>query len=148
MKIDTTVNVLNDNKLAIDEAADKVNVSRSDIMKMLLMEAIKNRDHLIEYGKTVTYQKRAPKDMWRNCHIYLSEEENEYLKDIRKYLKNSVSLLLAIAVRNYLKKIIETLLGTKPAQLFDNYLYYGYVPAFGLFFSETYSGKYTINRQH
>ena len=148
MKIDTTVNVLNDNLLAIDRAAVKVDVSRNDMMKMLLIEAIKNRDHLIEYGKTVTYQKRSSKDMWRNCHIYLSEDENEYMKDIRKYLKDSVSLLLAKAVRDYLEKIIETLLGTKAAELFDNYLYSGYVPAFGLFFTESCSGKYITNRQH
>ena len=148
MKIDTTLNIHIDYLQAIEDAAEKTGVSRNDITIMLLKEAIRNRGKLIKYGKAVSYQKRAPKKMWKVRHLYLSKEDYEHLTDVRKFLKNSVSLFLAFAVRDYLDKIVQTLLGANPKQLYDNYLYFGYISAIGVYFMEVYGGKSTTKLKH
>jgi hypothetical protein len=71
-------------------------------------------------GRRVKYQERQRPEEWLTFHLQVREDEYEYLLDLRKLCKMSVSLLLAYAVRKYLGRVLETI-GTDNYQ-FKNYL--------------------------
>ena len=142
MKIQTSVNVLKDILEKIEHAANAAGKTRNEMIILLIMEAIKKKDTAIQYGRSVQYQDSAPKENWERPHIYLSEYEREYLLDVRKFLKMSVSFLLAFAVREYLDEILKKLTGFKPLKGWDNYLYNGYSFSYGVYKSSLHLGIY------
>jgi hypothetical protein len=115
----TTMNVHVEILNQIARAAKLRCISSSEMIVILLnmvMGDINNPGHL---GRLVRYQKRRdPKD-WHVFHIKIREDVYEYCLDLRKLLKMPVSLILARAVKKYLRKLdkIHT----------DNYRFTNYI---------------------
>ncbi|MCP4134539.1 MAG: hypothetical protein GY754_26430 [bacterium] len=77
-------------------------------------------------GRAVLYQDDDPDpDNWHKFHISFREDDFEYFMDLRKFLKKSVSAILAYAVEEYL----DTLLGLTPEDpgRTDTYRFHHYV---------------------
>lgn len=95
----------------------------------------------------VQYQERSDKESWKTIHLTVREDEYEYLLDLRKLLKMSVSRILAFAVKKYLAKLNEKNITDK--NHYKNYviikefvnnivcwrLFWGYPPNIGRFLS-------------
>ena len=142
MKIQTSINVLTEIMEKIEYAAYITGRSRNEMIILLIMEAIKKKDTSIRYGRSVQYQENAPKESWERPHVYLTEYEREYFLDVRKFLKMSVSYLLALAVREYLNDILKKLTEPESLKDWDNYLYNGYAFAYGVCKSSLHLGVY------
>lgn len=118
--METTVNIHDNIFIKINCAAEKSGISRSEMIVYLIkriMDDIINPENI---GKMVKYQKKSSPAEWHRFHIQLKMDDYEYLLDLRKLLKMSVSLILAIAVEKYLnvkKKLLIT----------DNYQYKNYI---------------------
>ena len=105
--METTINVQVDILQQIARAAKVKKISRSAMMLILIktiMDETKNPDCL---WKMVQYQETRKPEEWHRFHLVLRPDEYEYLLDLRKLLKMSVSLILAYAVRKYLNEIME-----------------------------------------
>jgi hypothetical protein len=82
----------------------------------------------VSLGRMVRYQKRGSRAAWHAFHLRLREDEYEYLLDLRKLLKMSVSLILAYAVKKYLDKLLVFFQKAKPGKcLTDNNCFMNYV---------------------
>jgi hypothetical protein len=114
--METTINIKTDILEAITLAAHIKGITRSDMIVLLLKEVMNELAGPVRYGKLICYQERSMPETWRRFHLYLREDDYEFLLDLRKLLKMSVSCILAYAVRKYLKKINT-----------DNYRYRNYV---------------------
>jgi hypothetical protein len=86
----------------ITQAAQKKKVSRSKLIITLLEMLMEKPSHPLRLGRLVQYQERKMPEEWHTFHISLMEDEYEYFQDLRKLLKMSVSLLIALAVKNFL----------------------------------------------
>jgi hypothetical protein len=55
----------------------------------------------------VKYQARDPLKRWKRFPISFRENENEFVKDLRRLSKFSVSYLMAIAAERYLEELLK-----------------------------------------
>ncbi len=69
----------------------------------LINKAMDDIAHPENIGKMVKYQNRSELSAWHTFHLRVRMDEYEYLLDLRKLLKMSVSLILAYAVEKYLR---------------------------------------------
>ncbi len=106
--METTLNMHIDVLEKITRAAQKRGISRSK----LIVQLIKNVMHDIpdpgRMGRLVKYQERSRPENWHTFHIHLRIDDYEYLLDLRKLLKMSVSSILVYAVETYLGKLMNT----------------------------------------
>ena len=101
----TTVNLHRDVLARITKVAIRKNKSRRDIIVMLLMRLMRDR-HMAPRGfTTVKYQPDDDRKNWRCFHIRFRHDEYEYFTDLRKFIKCSVSLCIALAVDRYLDEL-------------------------------------------
>jgi len=56
------------------------------------------------FGAMIQYQKRCDEKAWKTFHLAIREDDYEYLLDLRKLLKMSVSLIITYAIKKYVKK--------------------------------------------
>ncbi len=105
--METTLNIHVDIYKLINSAATAKGISRSELIVVLLKMVMDDIENPSTFGKLVQYQKKCMPDKWRTFHVSLREDDYEYFLDLRKLLKMSVSLILAYAVRKYLKKLIN-----------------------------------------
>lgn len=118
--METTINIHNDILQQISKAANIKGISRSSMMLILIktvMDETRKPDCL---WKMVQYQETRKPDEWHRFHLVLRPDEYEYLLDLRKLLKMSVSLILAYAVLKYLNKLLSK-------NFTDNYRYKNYI---------------------
>jgi len=120
MFIETTINIHIDCLNKISEAARRTGMSRTAIITHLLKYAMDVRERDISCGRRVRYQAREKADTWHTLHVTIRPDDYEYLLDLRKLLKMSVSLILSIVVEKYLKRFLEV----KKA---DNYQIHNYM---------------------
>jgi hypothetical protein len=116
----TTLNIDADILKKINLAAYMRGISRTDIIVILMkmvMNDVKNPDC---FGSLVCYQVRRSPDVWHTYHIKWKPDVYEYCLDLRKLLKMSVSLILAYAVKKYLKRLLEKNAGDN--NHFHNYI--------------------------
>lgn len=73
------------------------------------------------------YRKRHTN--WKRVHLYLYEQEYEFLMDVRKVCKMSIAKVIAYCVDNYL---FDFLAGLDSEENTDNYRYSGYTFCFYL----------------
>lgn len=116
----TTLNIRNDILLKITRAARSKGVSRSDMIVLLIKKAMDDISDPVRIGTMVQYQQRSRPDDWHTFHVRLRMDEYEYLLDLRKLLKMSVSLILAYVVKKFLGEIMKS-------NLSDNYQYKNYI---------------------
>lgn len=114
--METTLTINNINYDAITRAAKQKGISRSDMIVALLKKVMVTVSGPSRYGRGIQYQERSTQCSLRPIHISLREDDYEYILDLRKLLKMSVSCILALAIKKYLKHIVIT----------DNYRYKNY----------------------
>jgi hypothetical protein len=116
----TTLNVHVDILKKIIFAAELQCISSSQMIVILLKQAMNRVGNPDNLGKLVQYQKRSSPEMWHPFHIKWKPDEYEYFQDMKKLLKMSVSLILAIAVKKFLKKLLKQ-------NISDNYRHHNYI---------------------
>lgn len=118
--METTLNIHDDilNRIAV--AARSKGISRSELIIMLIKKVMDDIPDPGQFGTLVRYQKREKPDKWRTFHLQVRMDDYEYMLDLRKLLKMSVSLILAYAVKKYLINIINN-------KNTDNYHYCNYL---------------------
>ena len=104
----------------INRAALALGMSRSKTIILMLKQVMKNIPDPGRMGRLVQYQPRSSRENWHRFHIQLRIDDYEYLLDLRKLLKMSVSSILAYALEKYGNKVI---LSKKT----DNYRYINYM---------------------
>ena len=115
----STLNIGIDIMNQISKAAGAKGMYCSTLIVILLKKAMKDIGNPDCLGRLVQYQKRRRKQEWHTFHINWKEYEYEYFQDMKKLCKNSVSLLLAKAVKKYLGK-------KNRIKKSDNYLFINY----------------------
>jgi hypothetical protein len=103
----TTLNVHHNILKKIDRAARKKGKSRSGMIVILLKKAMEDIKNPGRFGSLVRYQERDRPEVWSSIHVRLRVDDYEYLLDLRRLLKMSVSLLLKCAVLKYMKKLMK-----------------------------------------
>lgn len=87
----------------ITYAAHARRISRSDLIRTLIKIILdKHALYQLNMGKLVRYQEKCNPEEWHRFHIILREDEYEYYLDLRKFLKMSLSCILALAVNRYI----------------------------------------------
>ena len=104
--VTTTLNVRADILSIVSGIALRLELSRRDVIVLLLMKIMRDHRRFRRGFGTVQYQPDNIMENWRCVHIRLREDENEYFVDLRKICKRSVSLLLAIAVDKYITELL------------------------------------------
>jgi hypothetical protein len=118
--METTLNIHADILEKINRAARSRCISRSDMIIVLIKKIMDDVSNSVRFGRMVRYQERSSPDTWHTVHVQLRVDDYEYLLDLRRLLKMSVSLILAYAVRKYLNEKMER-------KETDNYQYKNYV---------------------
>lgn len=95
-------------------------IKRSELIMKLVKEMMNSIPDTEQMGNLIRYQERSGPESWRRVHLQVRMDEYEYLLDLRKFFKMSVSLIVAYAVKKYLNKITKNL-NT------DNYQFKNYV---------------------
>ncbi len=132
MEIQTTINI---NKIIIEElnkASNKLQLSRSYIIRLLLKELLDDNKEIKIFNSPVKYQSRDLECNWSTFHLTLREDEYEFCLDLRKVYKMSLSFIIAFAVKKYLKKIFMLFSTHTLNNISDNYLYRNYVFSFNI----------------
>ncbi|OHD64061.1 MAG: hypothetical protein A2176_08595 [Spirochaetes bacterium RBG_13_51_14] len=120
MFIETTFNIHTVYLRKINNAARTFRMSRTEIIIILLKKMMHDAQNPQVFGKRVRYQNRIASENWHTFHARLRPDDYEYFLDLRKFLKMSVSCILANAVEKHLSKL-------KRINNTDNYLYRNYV---------------------
>jgi hypothetical protein len=102
----TSINMHHRTRSAVHRAAIRLGKSRRDIIVNLLMRAMERAGEYQRTFTTVKYQADDPNGDWRPFCIRFKGAEYEFFTDFRKFCKNSVSLFVAIAVKEYLPGLI------------------------------------------
>ncbi len=113
--MDTTLNISVDMLYQINKAAKANRISRTEMILLLIKKTAANIPNPGKIGSLVRYQGRRNSEDWHVFHIKIREDMYEYCLDLRKLLKKSLSLILAHAVKRFLKKPLKR-------KIADNYL--------------------------
>ena len=118
--IETTLNINIETLEKINKISGVYKISRNKVIKNLLKKVMSKELNNFSLNKCVKYQNSDHKENWHKFHIILDVDEYEFFIDLRKFLKMSVSAIVAYAVKKYYKEIMKV----KKA---DNYLFKNYV---------------------
>ena len=105
--METTVNMHNDTLRRISRAASGSGISRTGIIMMIIKEIMNHLPDTDQAGSMVRYQESRSPEEWHTFHIQVRMDEYEYLLDLRKLFKMSVSLIIALGVEKYLDRILR-----------------------------------------
>jgi hypothetical protein len=106
--METTMNISISNLEKITRAARLSGISRSAMAIRLIKMVMADDPEPRQFGTLVRYQERNRKSEWNTAHLQVKEDDYEYLLDLRKFLKMSISLIIAYAIEKFLKTIITT----------------------------------------
>lgn len=90
----------------ITKASSQLGKSRRYIIITLLKRIMHDHQSVMRGFVTVKYQAEDDRKNWHCFHIRFKEDEYEFFLDLRKLCKYSVSFLVAIAVDQYLDKLL------------------------------------------
>ncbi len=121
MLIETTVNIRSEVLEKISDAASSDNISKSEIISILLVMFSKGCSKRSKMFSTVRYQQANSHRSFHKLHVLIRHDIYEKCIDMRKLLKMSVSYILACAVERYLKEIIISSNEIKDKKITDNY---------------------------
>ncbi len=132
MNIDTTYVMCEDVIALLYDAEEKTKRPKEELlvlaMRMMLKdcEAFFRMDGRIEYQKRVD-EKTGEKIKKHRVKMRLMCREYDYCQDMRKLFRRSISLVMAIAVRTYIVKIVEAIVNkTADSVLADTYPFENY----------------------
>ena len=122
--MDTKVNMDVEVHKQITYAAEKLSISKSEVIKRLVKYFEKNHKKYLKFNRNVMYQKTysdldipetgainfcdAEKTVFKQFHLCLNEIEYECFTDMRKFCKMSVSLIIAESVKLYLEILLKS----------------------------------------
>ncbi len=118
--METTLNLHNSILEKLARAASIKRISRSEMIILLLKNAMNEIPDPGRLGMMVRYQKKSRPEDWHRFHLRLRMDEYEFFLDLRKLLKMSVSLILAYAVNKFLNSILKN-------NITDNNRYKNYI---------------------
>jgi hypothetical protein len=116
----TTLNIRMEILNKIMQAAKIKGLTLSEMITIILKQAMGNVREPKPIGRLVRYQQHNRLEEWRTVHVTWRVDMYEYLQDLRRLLKLSVSLMLADAVKRYLDKLLKQ-------NKTDNYRFMNYV---------------------
>jgi hypothetical protein len=120
--METTLNIHIEILEKINLSAQRYGISRSEVITYLIKKAIDDTKNPICIGKMIQYQKKSKPEDWHTFHLQVRMDDYEYLLDLRRLLKMSVSLILAYVVEKFLNKGITL-------NITDNYQFKNYIIA-------------------
>ncbi|MCX7679814.1 MAG: hypothetical protein N2316_11445 [Spirochaetes bacterium] len=103
--IRTTINLNEEVYNKLTAAVEQKGIRLEEILIVLMRHFSRKLKRQIITWKAVQYQERNPATCWKKIHVYWYAEEYEFLIDLRKVHKKSVSRLIAEAVSKYLNEI-------------------------------------------
>lgn len=106
--METTLNIHSNILSKITLAAKTCKKSRSEMIMALIKKMMNDVSKPSRYGAPVQYQERISEGGWKTFHLAVREDDYEYLLDLRKLLKMSVSRILAVAVKKFLGKVVKS----------------------------------------
>jgi len=115
MYIETTMYIKQELLCILNEAADKLQVSRSRMVSILLVKYIKENQAGRCAFRSLKYQKRDQKALFQTKSLYLREDVYEMWCDVRKAFKFSASFIIARAIERYLDDFADD------RDILDNY---------------------------
>lgn len=107
--IETTVCLLRENRRIIDQAAARTGLNLKQIISLLIRESVPLVRKSYSFSR-IRYQPRRKDSNWIRFHLDLSENDYELLLDVRKVLKQSVSLFLAEAIELLLERLVQKII--------------------------------------
>ncbi len=107
MKIDTTINITDNNTILLKESAAKLNISINELVIRLISQLLTDKNNKIKSFQRISYQKKNENENWNPIHIWISPEFYEKCLDLRKFFKLSLSFILAKAIKQFLNRILE-----------------------------------------
>jgi hypothetical protein len=122
-KVSTMETTLNIHAAILDkiiQIAKIKGLSRSEIISVLLTQIMGDIREPKPIGRLIRYQQRHRPEDWRTVHVTWRLDVYEYLQDLRRLLKLSISLMLADAVQKFFSKLLKQ-------NKIDNYRYMNYV---------------------
>jgi len=120
MIIETTLNIQDILLEKITLTAELKGISRTEVIIHLLKMVMKDAPKHVRNGKRIEYQSRHNHGIWRTLHIQIRPNDYECMLDLRKFLKMSVSHILAYAINKYLDRLIKS-------RITENYHYTNYL---------------------
>ncbi len=118
--METTLNIHIDVLAKITLASQEYGIPRSDVIILLIKKVMDKMENGTFVGKLVQYQERDHIKKWHTFHIQLRPDDYEYMLDLRKLLKKSVSCIVAYAVQKYLTPKVKLKITDK--NLYKNYI--------------------------
>lgn len=103
--IKTTINIKVEVYDKLKAVADQKNVEIEEIIIVLMRYFSKKFRKQLKTWKAIQYQERKPIECWRKVHVRWYGDEYEFLIDLRKIHKKSVSRLITEAVNLFLDDI-------------------------------------------
>ncbi len=110
MYTETTLYLPNNVMLLLEIASRRTKRPVTKIVRMLLRRMADEHLEKRVHAAPVQYQPDDPLRQWHRLHVSLEEDEYEQVTDMRKFYKQSVSKIVADAVRLYLPFLVRALL--------------------------------------
>ncbi len=105
--IKSSVNI-NTVKLSLLENFSKDNeLSVNEVVSLLLRKILEDGKYSEKKFRAVKYQKIDPDKNWNTLTVYFEDVDYEFFTDMRKFFKESVSLLLSKAIDLFLDTILS-----------------------------------------
>jgi hypothetical protein len=104
----------------LDRASALLNISKNDIIGLLISRLTKDNNFDARPFETVSYQTSVKGMTWKIKHVEFEPVFYEKAQDLRRNFKFSVSWFIAYGICEYLDDIVEGILNPK-SKAKDNY---------------------------
>ncbi len=105
--IKSSVNI-NIGKLSLLENFSEANeLSVNEVVALLLRKILEDGKYSTRKFRAVKYQEIDPDKNWETLTVYFEDVDYEFFTDMRKFFKESVSLLLSKAIDLFLDTILS-----------------------------------------
>ena len=105
--IKSSVNI-NIGKLSLLENFSEANeLSINEVVALLLRKILEDGNYSARKFRAVKYQEVDPDKNWNTLTVYFEDVDYEFFTDMRKFFKESVSLLLSKAIDLFLETILS-----------------------------------------
>lgn len=121
MTAETTIKINHADYNRINAASDYLGISRSRLISSLVTFFSTRNPGYLPSRIRVRYKERSDKDCWRRMHLCLRRDEYDFFFDLRIVLKLSVSLIISLAIEQYLDELVSLMKSDT-----DNYRYRNY----------------------
>ncbi|MCX7677748.1 MAG: hypothetical protein N2316_00875 [Spirochaetes bacterium] len=130
-KIDTTYVMRTDVIEFLLNAQEKTCVCKEVLIIRAIQHMLKNHKKYLSNEGRIKYQDRINKQTGlpiskKRVKVRFLQKEYNYFQDMRKFFGRSISLIIAIAVFEYLENVVKMILRNKLNPFEDNYPYHGY----------------------